>query len=42
MLKIPDGVSDTLFKVLDKVCTIFGARKNSDGELTYQNCNFLF
>ena len=39
MLKIPDDVSETLFKVLDKVCTTFGTRKNSysDGELTYQN-----
>ena len=29
MLKIPDDVSETLCKVLDKVCTTFGARENS-------------
>ena len=48
MLKIPDVVSETLFKVLDKVCTTFGASENSlsDGELTYQKvcvfCVFFF
>ena len=39
MLKILDGVAETLFNVLDKVCFSFGAKKNStpDGELTDQN-----
>ena len=36
MLKILEGVSETLFYVLDKVCISFGAREKSapGGELT--------
>ena len=28
-MKIPDDVSETLFKLLDKVCTTFGARERT-------------
>ena len=39
MPKILDNVSEALFNVLDKVCTSYGARKNSapDSKLTDQN-----
>ena len=42
MTKIPNDISETLFNVLDKVWSAFGARGNStDGELTDQNMWFL-
>ena len=38
MLKNPDDVSETLFHVLDKVCTtIVKENSSQDGRLTVQN-----
>ena len=43
LLRIPDDISETLFNMLDRVCTTFGARENlpPDSGLTDQN-SFLY